>query len=766
MSDLAGKHLAQYEILSLLGQGGMAIVYKAHQPSMDRDVAIKVISGQLAGDPSFVSRFEREARLIAKLQHPHILPVYDFGRDENVLYLVMRLVEGGALDQRLRQGPLPLDLAVPMFTQIASALNYAHERGIVHRDLKPNNILLDSNNNPYLTDFGIAKMLQDSTSSLTATGTVMGTPSYMAPELWRSETVDARTDIYALGIMLYEMLTGDLPFKGETPYALMYKHLDSPLPSPRTLQPNLPEGIAAIIEKAVAKKPEDRYASADLMAKDLRAVVAGNASSASFSRDNEATFVGDVNAAAPTKAGQGTRDVPGPTEIVIPSKGGRLPLIAAAAGVIVLLLAGGGFFLASQAGGNANATGTQVAFLAPSQTHVAQVAATGTAFALLPTATHTATSTYTPTATHTAVPTNTATATFTASSTNTPTFTPTIPLPTAVRFTDFSDQALNIKFRVPVEWEVQKKDTYGFFVSQHFADLKFADDGTVTGPPYIQVAVGTSANFGALDMANAKTPMDALTAMFGGEQLQNLDPVYGTHFETATTTRINSTKGIVKILYLMILGPDRFAMAALQTTPDKIDDYNKNIAMPLVRSLDFAVAPTEAPQVTDTPTPTAEITYEAPTDFDTFDSKLFNISFDYPKGWFTSENNLGIIITKGDSFNGNDPNSPPYILVTPMKQKDLLNYRPENSIVDLYRDNLGVMSINPEEIQGAPYPSAIGRSLGNTSLKVNGWLGFVQLDADNYLEFFFQAPRGGEDQYRDDVVIPLIQSLNYTAPGK
>src|SRR5258708_14720128 len=120
MSDLAGKHLAQYEILSVLGQGGMAIVYKAHQPSMDRDVAIKVISGQLAGDPSFVSRFEREARLIAKLQHPHILPVYDFGRDENVLYLVMRLVEGGALDQRLRQGPLPLYRAGPMYKPMSS----------------------------------------------------------------------------------------------------------------------------------------------------------------------------------------------------------------------------------------------------------------------------------------------------------------------------------------------------------------------------------------------------------------------------------------------------------------------------------------------------------------------------------------------------------------------------------------------------------------------------------------------------------------------
>src|SRR5258708_5022834 len=206
MSDLVGKSLDQYQLLSLLGRGGMAAVYRSHQPSMDRDVAIKVISGQLADDPTFIARFEREARLIAKLQHPHIVRVYDFGRRDGVLYLVMRLVEGGSLDERLRQGPLSLDVAAQMFTDIASALTYAHDQGIIHRDLKPNNILLDSKDNPYLTDFGIAKMMQDSTGQITATGTIIGTPSYMAPEMWRGEAVDARTDIYSLGIMLYEMV--------------------------------------------------------------------------------------------------------------------------------------------------------------------------------------------------------------------------------------------------------------------------------------------------------------------------------------------------------------------------------------------------------------------------------------------------------------------------------------------------------------------------------------------------------------------------------
>src|SRR5438552_3498134 len=274
MADLVGRRLGQYEILNMLGKGGMAVVYRARQASMDRDVAVKVIGGDLAENPDFVARFEREGKLIARLKHPHILPVYDFGRDEDLLFLVMELVEGGSLDQKLRNSAMPAPQAALMFAQIASALNYAHDQGIIHRDLKPNNILLDQSNNPYLTDFGIAKMMQDNTARLTATGVAMGTPSYMAPEQWRGENVDARTDIYALGIMLYEMLTGDLPFKGDTPYALMYKHFDAAAPSPRTLHPELPDSVGEVINKALAKKQDDRYASASLMAQDLTAALA------------------------------------------------------------------------------------------------------------------------------------------------------------------------------------------------------------------------------------------------------------------------------------------------------------------------------------------------------------------------------------------------------------------------------------------------------------------------------------------------------------
>lgn len=215
----------QYAIRSVLGRGGMATVYLARQASMDRDVAVKVMAAELADDEQFVARFEHEAQLIARLQHPHILPVIDFGREDKHIYIVMQLVRGGSLDDRLSRGPLPLPLAARMLGQIASALTFAHEQGIVHRDLKPNNVLLDERDNAYLTDFGIAKMLAG-TTKLTATGNILGTPAYMAPEQWRGELVDARIDIYSLGIMLYEMVLGQLPFSGDTPYTLMYKHFN------------------------------------------------------------------------------------------------------------------------------------------------------------------------------------------------------------------------------------------------------------------------------------------------------------------------------------------------------------------------------------------------------------------------------------------------------------------------------------------------------------------------------------------------------------
>jgi len=271
MADLTGQQLGPYTLGALIGKGGMASVYRAHQQSMGRDVAIKIMAADLTENDEFVARFEREARVIARLQHPHILPVIDFGRSDKLVYLVMRLIEGGTLSARMRQTPLTLQQVNQLLSQIGSALEYAHLHGVIHRDLKPNNVLLDELDNSYLTDFGIAKMLAGSTSqsNLTNTGAVMGTPAYMAPEQWRSEPVDARTDIYALGIILYEMLIGALPFQAETPFGMMYKHFDSMPPQPRLINPSLPPPVEHILLTALAKNPADRYSSARQMAEEF-----------------------------------------------------------------------------------------------------------------------------------------------------------------------------------------------------------------------------------------------------------------------------------------------------------------------------------------------------------------------------------------------------------------------------------------------------------------------------------------------------------------
>lgn len=273
MSDaLIGKTLGQFEIRDVIGRGGMATVYRAHQKTMKRDVAVKVMKREISEDEEFIQRFEREAEIFAVLQHPHILPVIDFGRsDEGWIYIVFRLVEGGGLDSQIRKkGSIEVAPAAKMLSQIGSALTFAHEKHIIHRDLKSNNILLDNRDNAYLTDFGIAKMLA-STTRLTSTDHIMGTPSYMAPEQWRGETIDARTDIYALGVIAYEMLSGTLPYMADTPFTLMYKHMNETPPPLSALPKKIPEAVEAVISRAMAKLPEDRFQSADDFAKAFHA---------------------------------------------------------------------------------------------------------------------------------------------------------------------------------------------------------------------------------------------------------------------------------------------------------------------------------------------------------------------------------------------------------------------------------------------------------------------------------------------------------------
>src|SRR5690349_12712890 len=258
-----GQMLGPYRIINQVGRGGMATVYKAYQPSVDRYVAIKVLPSQLAESREFATRFQQEARIIAKLEHPHILPVFDYGESDGVSYFVMRYMEAGTLKERMIEGrPLPMQEIDRLFTQLAEALSYAHSHGVVHRDLKPANVLIDSQGNIFLTDFGIAKLLESASPRLTQTDAIMGTPAYISPEQAQGHPVDQRSDIYSLGIILYEMVTGSVPFTAETPLAVLFKHISDPLPPPSLVKSDIPPVIEQVILKALAKDPRDRFATA------------------------------------------------------------------------------------------------------------------------------------------------------------------------------------------------------------------------------------------------------------------------------------------------------------------------------------------------------------------------------------------------------------------------------------------------------------------------------------------------------------------------
>lgn len=251
----------RYRVIRLAGRGGMSVVYHAYDTVNDRDVAIKVLSLDLATEESFLARFQRESELMRDLNHPHILRAYDYGQDNEVVYLVMSYYGGGTLKERMNKGPLPLAKVVDFLSQVASGLGYAHSRGIIHRDIKPSNILVHhASENLVLSDFGIAKAL--SSVNLMRTGTIMGTPLYMAPEQFLASG-DQRADIYALGVVLFQLLTGDVPFKGE---GIGFKHMNEPVPSLRNYGLDYDEQIEAVVRKALAKQPENRYQKAEELA--------------------------------------------------------------------------------------------------------------------------------------------------------------------------------------------------------------------------------------------------------------------------------------------------------------------------------------------------------------------------------------------------------------------------------------------------------------------------------------------------------------------
>ncbi len=262
-SPLIGTRLGSYEIIEEIGKGGMATVFRAYQPSVGRFVAIKLIHRAVANDERALERFRREARLIARLEHPHLLPLYDYDDLHEPPYIVMRYLEGGSLREVLEQGRLPLVDITFLMRQMGSVLDYAHRQGIIHRDIKPSNIMVDEDGHGFLMDFGIARLTASSSEGLTQTGFAVGTPGYMAPEQGMGlENIDFRADIYSLGVLVHQMLTGQMPYRATTPMAIVMKHINDPVPSVRETDPSIPEALDRAVMRAMAKRPEDRFASA------------------------------------------------------------------------------------------------------------------------------------------------------------------------------------------------------------------------------------------------------------------------------------------------------------------------------------------------------------------------------------------------------------------------------------------------------------------------------------------------------------------------
>ena len=275
MSKLEGQSIGRYHIIEPLGEGGMAVVYKAFDTHLECEVAVKVIRVDNLprnAEERALKRFEREAKVVARLNHPNIVKVTDYGEEDGKPYLVMPYLPGGTLKQLIKErGQIPWQEAARILIPIAEALAYAHEEKVIHRDIKPSNILLTRSGQPMLTDFGVAKIIEDeATQDLTGTSATVGTPEYMAPEQITSKTVDARADLYSLGVVFYEMVTGRKPFEADTPLAVLVKHAHDPLVKPSQYINNLPKEIEYILLKTLSKNPEDRYQNAGEFSQKLK----------------------------------------------------------------------------------------------------------------------------------------------------------------------------------------------------------------------------------------------------------------------------------------------------------------------------------------------------------------------------------------------------------------------------------------------------------------------------------------------------------------
>lgn len=272
-TSLEGQQLGKYTILEPLGSGGMARVYRAYHPKLDRYVAIKVLRSDLVDDPTFLSRFRQEAQAVAALRHPNIIQVFDFDVEDDLYYMVMELLDGDSLhtrlnDYRIRGEVMPYGEMVRVLLDVLDGLDYAHSEGMIHRDIKPANILLTKKGQAVLADFGIAQII--GSTQHTVSGALLGTLNYMAPEQGMKGTCDARSDLYSMGIVFYEMLTQQPPYQADTPLAILMKHVNDPLPVPHQIDPAIPVGLERVVLKSLCKDPDDRFQSAAEMAESLR----------------------------------------------------------------------------------------------------------------------------------------------------------------------------------------------------------------------------------------------------------------------------------------------------------------------------------------------------------------------------------------------------------------------------------------------------------------------------------------------------------------
>lgn len=408
-----GRRLSsRYQIEAILGRGGMSSVYRAYDPNLQRKVAVKIIHQHLTDNPEFIKRFEREAALVAQMRHEHIVQVHDFNHDGDVYYMVLELIAGETLAKRLEALNnaglrLPLADAVEILATLCDAVDYAHQRRMIHRDLKPANVMIDLLGKAVLMDFGIAKIMGG--QAHTATGAAMGTAAYMSPEQVQGEKADHRADIYSLGIMLYEMLSGETPFHGDSTYQIMLQHVNEPVPDIRLIEANVPPKLVAILRKALAKDPYDRYQTAAEMAAALRAF--------------QLQWQGATDALALLQQDAVDPAAGAPAEQMAPTPLSQGPwrgfLFGAGAVLCLLALAGGGLWLARDhvdlggiAGGIPVASTPSITPTAL-QGGVATVTATSEATPF-PFSTATATATSTTTSTFTPRPTTTTTATATA----------------------------------------------------------------------------------------------------------------------------------------------------------------------------------------------------------------------------------------------------------------------------------------------------------------------------------------------------------------